>query len=90
MIEYLAAGLPIVATRVGDIGRRLAEAGVPGFVAAGDAGGFARELDALLALTPAARRARGELGTQILVEGWDIRSAMPRWYSVYRDAIGGA
>jgi glycosyltransferase involved in cell wall biosynthesis len=90
LIEYLAAGLPIVSTRVGDIGRRLAGAGVPGFVAAGDAAAFARELDALLALTPAERRARGELGKQILVEGWDIRSAMPRWYSVYRDAIGGA
>ena len=87
LIEYLAAGLPIVSTRVGDIGRRLAEAGVPGFVAAGDAAGFARELDAVLALTPEERRARGELGKQILVEGWDIRSAMPRWYDVYREAI---
>jgi glycosyltransferase involved in cell wall biosynthesis len=87
LIEYLTAGLPIVSTRVGDIGRRLAEAGVPGFVEPGDATGFARELDALLALTPAERRLRGERGQQVLVEGWDIRGAMPRWYAVYGEAI---
>ena len=87
LIEYLAGRLPVVSTRVGDIGRRLAEAGVPGFVAPGDAAAFARELDTLLALTLTARRARGELGQKILAEGWDIRSAMPRWYSVYREAI---
>lgn len=87
LIEYLAAGLPVVSTRVGDVGRRLADRGVPGFVAPGDVAAFARELDALLALTPIARRARGELGREILVDGWDIRSVMPRWYTVYRDAI---
>lgn len=87
LIEYLAAGLPIVSTRVGDIGRRLAERGVPGFVAPGDVAAFARELDALVALTPEARRARGELGRAILVENWDIRGVMPRWYGVYRNAI---
>ena len=87
LIEYLAAGLPIVATLVGDIGHRLAERGVPGFVAPGDAAAFARELDAVLALTPAERRARGELGHKLLVEGWDIRRVMPRWYGVYREAM---
>ena len=87
LIEYLAAGLPIVSTRVGDIGCRLAERGVPGFVAPGDVAGFARELDTLVALSPAARRARGELGRKVLVEGWDIRSAMPHWYAVYEGAI---
>jgi glycosyltransferase involved in cell wall biosynthesis len=87
LIEYLAAGLPIVATRVGDIGRRLAELGVPGFVEAGDVDGFARELDAVLALSPAQRRDRGDLGRRVLTESWDIRSTMPRWYAVYRAAI---
>jgi glycosyltransferase involved in cell wall biosynthesis len=87
LIEYLAAGLPIVSTRVGDIGHRLSELGVPGFVAPRDVAAFARELDAVLALAPAARRARGELGRQKLVEGWEIRNTMPRWYAIYRDAI---
>ncbi len=90
LIEYLAAGLPIVSTLVGDIGRRLAHVGVPGFVAAGDAVGLARELDALLDLSPTERRDRGELGRRKLGEGWDIRRAMPRWYEVYRTAIRGA
>lgn len=90
LIEYLAAGLPIVATTVGDIGRRLAALGVPGFVPAGDPAAFARELDRLLALPPAARRARGALGRQILADGWDLRRVMPRWYALYRDAIADA
>lgn len=88
LIEYLAAGLPVVATRVGDIGRRLAAAGVPGFVEAGDVAAFAAELDALVALDRAQRHARGALGRRILDEGWDIRAAMPRWYEVYRAAMG--
>ncbi len=87
LIEYLAAGLPIVSTRVGDIGQRLAAAGVPGFVAPSDATGFARELDALLALSPEDRRARGERGRTILTESWDIRHVIPRWYAVYARAI---
>jgi glycosyltransferase involved in cell wall biosynthesis len=87
LIEYLATSLPIVSTRVGEIGARLADLGVPGFVAPGDAEAFARELDVVLALSPAERRARGQLGRRLVADGWDIRNVMPRWYAVYRDAI---
>lgn len=87
LIEYLAAKLPIVSTRVGDIGRRLASAGVPGFVEAGDVDAIVRELDALVELTPDERRARGELGRQKLAESFDLRVVMPRWYDAYRAAI---
>lgn len=90
LIEYLAARLPIVSTRVGDIGRRLATAAVPGFAEAGDAAALARELDSILAASPAERRSRGELGHRVLTQDWDIRSAMPRWYEVYRAAIATA
>ena len=90
LVEYLAARLPIVSTRVGDIGRRVAKAGVPGFVEPGDAAALARELDVILAAQPAERRSRGELGHRVLTQDWDIRSAMPRWYDVYRAAIATA
>ena len=90
LIDYLAAGLPIGATRVGDIGGRLSDLGVPGFVAPGDVAALARELSAFVALSPTARRARGARGRELLVEGWDIRSAMPRWYAVYQGAIASS
>ena len=87
LIEYLAARLPIVSTKVGDIGHRMHALGVPGFVPPGDAGAITRELDAVLALTPDERRTRGELGRRVLTDGWDIRHFMPRWYDVYRSAM---
>lgn len=87
LVEYLAAGLPIVSSLVGDIGHRLAEEGVPGFMPPGDVDGFARELDVVVALSPERRRARGELGRKLLFERWNIEVAMPQWYTVYRAAI---
>jgi glycosyltransferase involved in cell wall biosynthesis len=86
LVEYLYAGLPIVATRVGDIGRRLAAAGIPGFVPPRDPVAFATALDELTALSPTARRARGDLG-RAHVESWDIRTIMPRWFAAYAKTI---
>lgn len=90
LIEYLAAARPIVATRVGDIGRRLAQCGIPGFVPAGSAADFARALDELLDLSADQRQRRGERGRQVLAEGWDIRDAISRWRAVYRAALSAA
>jgi glycosyltransferase involved in cell wall biosynthesis len=87
LIEYLAAQLPLIATRVGDIGARLEAAGVPGFVPPGDPDALATALDALADLTRAQREARIERGTAALRRGWEIRSIMPRWYEVYRVAL---
>lgn len=87
LIEYLAARLPIVATRVGDIGRRLAASGIAGFIEPSDPAALTQALDELLDLAPAARKERGERGFRTLTAHWDIRSAMPRWYEVYRSAI---
>jgi glycosyltransferase involved in cell wall biosynthesis len=89
LVEYLASGLPIVATRVGDIGRKLADAGVPGFVAPGDAGALEAGLRALLALTRAERAARAEGGRAAVTQGWEVRNSMSRWYEVYRVALVG-
>lgn len=87
LIEYLAARLPIVSTLVGNIGRDLHVRGVPGFVPPGDADAFAGAVDALVSLDHAARRARGERGTELLTESWNIRGAMPAWYLAYSRAI---
>lgn len=84
IIEYLAAGLPIVSTAVGDIGRRVAAHGIPGFVKAGDVRAFRDALDELLDLPPAERRGRGALGPQLLDEHWDIKHVFAKWHALYR------
>jgi glycosyltransferase involved in cell wall biosynthesis len=87
LVEYLAASLPFASTLVGDIGRRLASMKLPGFVHPGDTIALAEEMDKILDLSPAERQARGRQGYEHLVEHWDLRSLMPRWYNVYRAAI---
>jgi glycosyltransferase involved in cell wall biosynthesis len=87
LVEYLYAGLPIVSTRVGDIGRRLAAANIAGFVPPREPAQLAAALDDLVALSPAERRARGAIGKQ-LVESWDLRHTMPRWFAAYASTIG--
>lgn len=82
LVEYMAAGLPFVATRVGEIGRELSSRGTPGFVPPSDAGAFAAELERLLALGDDERRQRGARGFD-LCRSWDIRSVMPRWHDLY-------
>lgn len=86
-IEYMAAGLPIIATRVGDTGRRLSAAGVPGFVSPGDVEGFAAELDRLCEASPSERADRASIGRRVLDSTCEIKAVMPRWYQVYRDVM---
>jgi glycosyltransferase involved in cell wall biosynthesis len=87
LIEYMAAGLPFAATRVGSVGMQVCSAGLPGFVAAGDVAGLTRALDELLRLPPHQRRKRGELGRTVAQRYFDIRRAKTQWYAVYRAAI---
>jgi glycosyltransferase involved in cell wall biosynthesis len=87
LVEYIAAGLPIVATRVGNIGRRLADAGVPGFVQPGDRDGLRAAVRELLDLSPAARTQRAARGREVIDDQWQVRNAITRWYDVYRHAI---
>ncbi len=87
LIEYLVARVPFVATRVGDIGRRLDGLGVPGFVPPGDPKAFAAALDALLDVDALARAERAERAAARGLAAYDLAAVMPRWYEVYR-AVG--
>lgn len=87
LIEYARAGLPFIATRVGDIGRRLDALGVPGFVDAGDVAAFSREIDVLISETRDQRVSRGATARVVLDEEFDLQRAMPRWYQVYQAAL---
>jgi glycosyltransferase involved in cell wall biosynthesis len=87
LIEYLASGLPFVATRVGNVASQVAGAGLEAFVAPDDAGALAREIDRLLSLSPDARRERGRAGLEAALRSYDIRRRMPEWYGVYATAM---
>jgi glycosyltransferase involved in cell wall biosynthesis len=87
LIEYMAAGLPFVATRVGAIAHRVEELGIPEFVAPGDALSLAKALDRLVSLSPNDRRARAQSGQEVALGSFDIRQKMPQWYKIYAAAI---
>lgn len=83
LVEYMAGGLPFVATRVGDISNRVATLGVPEFVAPDDAPALAQKLDRLLSLSADEWTERKKLGRKVAQKYFDIRATMPRWYEVY-------
>lgn len=85
LVEFAHAGKPFVATEVGDIGRRLASAGVSGFCPPGDASAMAHEIDALLALSVGERELRLLQAREVL-PAFDIRTAVPRWIAIYERA----
>jgi glycosyltransferase involved in cell wall biosynthesis len=87
LLEYLATGLPIVASRVGHIANYFADAGLPEFVPPADADALAEALDRLLVLTPEKWKARGRAGREITLREFDINRTMHSWYSLYHAAI---
>jgi glycosyltransferase involved in cell wall biosynthesis len=84
LIEAMAAGLPVVGTRVGDIGIRAAALGVDGLVAPGDSNALAAAIDTLLGLPLEARRARGRISQSVAFDQFDIGTVMTRWYDLYQ------
>ncbi len=88
VIEHLAAGLPLVCTRVGGIARRAEELGVEGFVPPGDPDALALALDELIAASACERAARARRGRRIALRSFDIRVVMPAWRRVYEEVCG--
>lgn len=72
ILEYMAAGLPFVATRTGFNTETAAESGVPGIVPLNDAEAFRTELEALVLASRGERHRRGLLGHQVLMDRFDI------------------
>lgn len=83
LIEYLAAGLPFVATRVGAVAQRAASLGEGLLVPAGDAGALRAALDELLALSREQLRERGLRGRELARAHFDVRASAPRWRKLY-------
>ena len=90
LLEYAAAGLPFVSTRVGLIGRYLADRNLAEFVDPGDAQALSAALRRLIDLSPADRRERGERVRMIASEKFDIQQVMAEWYQVYAEVLPGS
>lgn len=82
LLEYLAAGLPVVVTDVGDCGRLVRASGAGAVVAPGDVEGFCASL-CRLAHEPAARRAAGEAGRAYVRAHHSVEAMTRRIATVY-------
>lgn len=88
LIEFMAAGLPFAAFKVGDISQKSALLGVPGFVPPQDVVALSEEIRALIEMPKADRKSRGNLGQTIAREHFDIRAKLQEWISLYNRVSG--
>lgn len=87
LVEAMAAGLPAVATAVGDVPGIVAEDNKPLIVAPEDEAGFAAALDSL-ADQPGLRRAIGEANRELARERYDEAEMIAAYARLYGEAIG--
>jgi glycosyltransferase involved in cell wall biosynthesis len=87
LVEAMAAGLPVVATNVGDIAAMVAPDNLPLVVQAGDEAAFSRALDSL-AERPDLREAIGRANRARAEAEYDERGMIERYASLYGEAIG--
>ncbi|HEV2745796.1 MAG TPA: glycosyltransferase [Allosphingosinicella sp.] len=87
LVEAMAAGLPAVATQVGDMVEMVSADNRPLIVAAGDEAAFAAALDTL-AERPDLRRSIGRANREKAARDYDERAMIARYARLYGEAIG--
>ena len=87
LIEAMAAGLPAVATAVGDVPAIVSPDNAPLVVAPGDEGAFAAALDSL-ADRPDLRRAIGLANRERAASLFDEKAMIAHYGRLYGEAIG--
>jgi glycosyltransferase involved in cell wall biosynthesis len=87
VIEAMAAGLPVVAPRVGDIAAMVSSANGPWLVEAGDGAGLAKSLDKL-ARNPTERKRVGQDNRTKAREEFDERKMIDRYHALYWGLMG--
>jgi L-malate glycosyltransferase len=87
LVEAMAAGLPAVATSVGDIPSMVSADNQPLIVDPGDEAAFAAALDTL-AERPDLRRAIGRANREKAADDHDERKMIARYARLYGEAIG--
>ena len=87
LVEAMAAGLPVVATAVGDVPAMVSDDNRPLTVDPSDEAAFAAALDSL-ADQPNLRRALGAANREKAVAEFDERAMIAAYASLYGEAIG--
>jgi glycosyltransferase involved in cell wall biosynthesis len=87
LIEAMAAGLPAVATAVGDVREIVSQDNRPLIVEPGDEAAFAAALDSLAA-RPDLRKAIGLANREKAVAEYDEKAMIARYGRLYGEAIG--
>jgi glycosyltransferase involved in cell wall biosynthesis len=84
LIQYMACGLPVVASPVG-VNATIVEPGINGFLATNDA----EWRDALVRLIEdrSLREAMGKAGRERVVEGYSLAAQAPRLVELFRSAV---
>jgi glycosyltransferase involved in cell wall biosynthesis len=88
VLEYMAAGLPFVATRVGQITRDVEGSGAGIVVDAGDLEAFREALSRLVGMSDDERSAIGALGRHMVEDQFSIEANVERLEQVYRGLAG--
>jgi glycosyltransferase involved in cell wall biosynthesis len=87
LVEAMAAGLPVVATAVGDVAAMVADDNRPLIVDPGDEAAFAAALDSL-ADQPNLRRAIGAANREKAAAEYDEKKMIAAYAKLYGEAIG--
>jgi glycosyltransferase involved in cell wall biosynthesis len=87
LVEAMAAGLPVVATKVGDVASIIAAENKPFIVLPDDEQGFAAALDRL-ARNPDLRTTIGEANRRRAASEYEERHMIGRYARLYGEAIG--
>lgn len=90
LMEAMAAGLPVVSTRVGGVAELITD-GVHGWlVPPDDTDALARRMSQLASSTPSARRTMGEAGRERVIAEFDLDAAVERWLALVRTHLTAA
>ena len=90
LLEAAAAGLPVVATRVGGVQEVVEDGSTGTLVPAGDAAALARAMAAIESLSPDARTSMGARGRALVDERYSTDRLMERWERLYSDLVAAA
>jgi glycosyltransferase involved in cell wall biosynthesis len=87
LIEYLVSGLPVIATRTGQISAEVEAAGVGSFADPGDIEGMAAAITDVAQLSGDERAAIGRRGAVFAKENFDLRKKIDEWLNIYSEVL---
>lgn len=84
LLEYMASGVPFVATLTGQIAEAAHQAGLPCFVPPGDVGAYSAALEALVGLSAGERQERADRGRELVRDLFSLEERVDRLVHAYR------